>query len=120
LKHKFAGCIVRVEIHIQDAKRDDATVSDYAVLINGPWATQQRREDFDAEDAAARYGRMAEKTKDWGIAALTIQCWIARAVVLDEYLNDGEAALNVLDQAIAVFGAGALLLCEGKDLLAAR
>ena len=88
----------------------DATAPDYGVLINGPWATQQRREDFDAEDAAARYGRLAEKTKDWGIAALTIQCWIARAVVLDEYLHAGDAALKVLDQATAVFGAGALLL----------
>jgi hypothetical protein len=98
----------------------DATVSDYAVLINGPWATQQRREDFDADDAAARYGRMAEKTKDWGIAALTIQCWIARAVLLDEYLNDGDAALNVLDQAIAVFGAGALLLRARAKIFSRR
>jgi hypothetical protein len=88
----------------------NARDSDYGLFINGPWVTQQRGEDFDAEDAAARYGRLAEKTNDWGIAALTIQCWIARAVVLDEYLNDGHGALEVLDQAIAAFGAGAPLL----------
>jgi hypothetical protein len=88
----------------------DATVGGYAVLINGPCGTQQKCEDFNAEDASVRYSRLAEKTKEWGIEALSIQCWIARAVVLDEYLNDGDAALKVVDQAIAVFGAGALLL----------
>jgi hypothetical protein len=62
-------------------------VSDYAILINGPWATEQRRKGFDAGDAAARYRRMAEKTKDWGIESLTIQCWIARGVIQNSAPN---------------------------------
>jgi hypothetical protein len=88
----------------------DATVSDYGVLINGPWAMQQHRADFDAEEACACYRRMADKTKNWSITALTIQCWIARAVMLDEYLNNSKAALEVINQAIVEFGPGTLLL----------
>ena len=75
-----------------------------------PWATEQRRNDFDANDAAARYGRMAEKTKDWGIESLTVQCWIARAVMFDEYMDDADAAPKVLDEAICLFGERATLL----------
>ena len=88
----------------------DPTVSDYTILINGPWATEQRRNDFDANDAVARYGRMAEKTRDWGIESLTVQCWIARAVMFDEYIDDADAALKVLDEAICLFGERARLL----------
>lgn len=88
----------------------NTTVLDYAVFVNSPWVAQQGNEHFDAEDAVVRYRRLADKTKDWGIPALTIQCWIARAVVLDEYLNAGDSALEILDQAIAIFGIGALLL----------
>ena len=46
-----------------------------------------------------RYQRIAEKTQNWGIRPLTIQCWVARAVMLDEYENDKEGALGVLDDA---------------------
>jgi hypothetical protein len=88
----------------------DPAVSDYAILINGPWATEQRRKDFDANDAVARYGRMAEKTKDWRIESLTIQCWIARGVILDEYMSDADAALRLLDEAVSLFGERAVLL----------
>jgi hypothetical protein len=51
-----------------------------------------------------RYTRIAEKTKDWSLQALTLQAWIARVVVLDEYLSDGDAALAVLDEAVALYG----------------
>jgi hypothetical protein len=88
----------------------DPMKSDYAILINGPWAAEQRRKAFDAGDAAARYGRMAEKTKDWGIESLTIQCWIARGVMLDEYMNDPDTGLKVLDEALSLFGERAALL----------
>jgi hypothetical protein len=88
----------------------DRAVSDYMLFINRPWATEQRSEDFDANDAAVRYSRMAEKTKDWGIESLTIECWIAKGVMLDEYIGESEAALTVLDEAISVFGERVRLL----------
>ncbi|MPZ09237.1 MAG: hypothetical protein GEU89_03375 [Kiloniellaceae bacterium] len=82
----------------------DKSFSDYSLSINGPWVSQERRGDLDASDAAVRYQRMAKKTGDWGIRPLTVQCWVARAVMHDEYLDDAKGALAILDDAKAVLG----------------
>ena len=82
----------------------DRIFSDYSIFINGPWAAQQRHEDFDAADTAMRYKRMAEKTRNWSIRPLTVQCLVARAVMLNEYQNDKEGALAVLEEAVAALG----------------
>lgn len=74
--------------------------SDYSVLVNSPWVAEQNN-PFDALDAAERYQRMATQTSSWGFRQITVQCWIARAVMLDEYAGDIEGALRVLDDAVA-------------------
>jgi hypothetical protein len=79
------------------------------VFVNGPWAAEQKNADFDSAGAVERYTRIAEKTKDWTLPTLTIQAWIARAVILDEYLSKGDAALAVLDEAVGVYGDSPLL-----------
>lgn len=84
--------------------------SDYSIFINGPWAAQQKHADFDAADAVNRYKRIADMTKNWGLPVLTMQAWIARAVVLDENMSQGDAALAVLDEAVAEFGEDPRLL----------
>lgn len=81
---------------------------DFSVLVNGPWVAQDRTA-LDYKDAAERYYRMANYTHDWGIPSLTIQCWIARAVMFDEHANDQQSALRVLDEAVDVCGNDVLL-----------
>ena len=83
--------------------------SDYSTFINGPWIIEQDRDGFDAEDAAARYQRMAEKTRNWQIRPLSLQCSVAQAAILDEYLNDKEDALAVLEEAVSVMGPDQIL-----------
>ncbi len=85
-------------------KPSNIEFSDYSGFIMGPWAAQQRREDFDPVDASARYRRIVEKTLPWGIRALTLQCLVAHAVLLDEYQCDRDGALAVLEEAVAVLG----------------
>ena len=87
----------------------DGVPSDYSVFINGPWVTQQNREDFDSADARIRYKRMAEKTREWGIRSLPLQCSVAQAVMLDEYQNNKEDALSVLEEAVAAMGEDLIL-----------
>ena len=87
----------------------DSTLSDYAVFINGPWSAQRHREAFDATDAARRYQRMAEKTQNWGIRPLTLQYLVTQAVMLDEYQNDREGAVAVLEEAVATLGDDVIL-----------
>ena len=87
----------------------DRSLSDYSVLVSTPWVNEQARGDLDATDALARYRIMAAKTSNWDVRALTLQCWIAQAVMLDEYLDDAQGALDVLDEAIAAHGDDVLL-----------
>ncbi len=82
----------------------DRAASDYSVLINGPWVAEQRSENFDPVDVAMRYQRMAEKTRTWDIRPLSLQCSVALATMLDEYQNNKEGALAVLEEAVAAMG----------------
>ena len=87
----------------------DMGSSDYSVFVNTPWATERHGEDFDAADAEVRYARMAEKTLSWNIRSLTAQCWVARSIILNEYLNDKEKALSVLGEAVELLGQDPIL-----------
>lgn len=87
------------------------TVSpDYSVFINTPWTSEHQRNAVNAMDAAERYRQMAAKTEAWGNRLLSIQCSIAQAVMLDEYAEDSEGALAMLDEAVARFGEDVRLL----------
>ncbi|MEA2984382.1 MAG: hypothetical protein QOD94_636, partial [Alphaproteobacteria bacterium] len=83
--------------------------TDFGIFVNGPWSAEHKRNAVNSEDAAERYRRMAELTKDWGMRELTMQLNIARAVMLDEYGNDREQAFATLDEAEAELGGDVLL-----------
>ena len=87
----------------------DKGSSDYSEFINMPLATEGHSEDFDAEDAEVRYARMAEKTGNWGKKSLTSQCWVARSILLNEYLNNKEHAHSVLREAVKILGQNPIL-----------
>ena len=91
----------------------DKSLGDYSVLINTPWVAEQSCDDFDASDTALRFSRMSETTRSWGIRPLCLQCWVAQAIMLDEYLDDPEGALAVLDEAATVMG-NDLILSRAK------
>ena len=91
----------------------DRTFSDYAVFINSPWARHVNNENFDPVATAASYQRMGEKTRGWGIRALTFQCSVAQAIIVDEYQSNSEGALAVLDETEAAMG-GDVILSRAK------
>ena len=84
----------------------DTSYSDYHEIISGPWAQQWRsdQERFDAADAATRYERMAVTTRSWRTRAVSLQCSVAQAVMLDEYQNDREGALRILQETTSRVG----------------
>lgn len=82
---------------------------DYSVFVNGAWTVERRRDAFNATDAAERYRRMAIRTANWAIQPITIHCWIAQAAMLDEFSNDSEGALKVLNEAVETLGDDVLL-----------
>jgi hypothetical protein len=74
------------------------------IFVNGPWSSEHKRDAVDPVDAEQRYKRIAERTKGWGMRLLTIQCHVARAVILDEYAKDKTAAFRALEEGIAAVG----------------
>ena len=82
----------------------DEIASDYAVLVNGPWAAHEGSDTFDSADAAMRYAKMTTVTRRWGIRTLAIQCSVAHAIVLDEFQSKKDDALVVLNEAITTMG----------------
>ena len=78
--------------------------SDYSDIVSGPWISQQKERDFDAREAAIRYERMAQKTMSWQMPALSAQCTVVQAIMLDEYDNDPDGALAALKDAGAGVG----------------
>lgn len=87
----------------------DESLSDYSLFINGPWSRERTEEGFDPADAAERYGRMAKRTRSWGIDPLSLQCTVAQATVLDEYQKDTQRALGVIRKAMDEVGEGTIL-----------
>ncbi|HYS84681.1 MAG TPA: hypothetical protein VEN78_06740 [Bradyrhizobium sp.] len=84
-------------------------VPDYSVFVNGPWFLERQRDALNATDAAERYHRMAKRTAPWGVRPVTVQCWAARAIMLDEYAKDSDGALKVLNEAVLALGDDVLL-----------
>ena len=77
----------------------DESLSDYSLFVNGPWNRERNEEEFDPTDAGERYGRMAKKTWNWEIRSLSLQCTVAQAIMLDEYQQDTQGALEVIRKA---------------------
>lgn len=87
----------------------DKASSDYSIFINYPWVSQQRSRTFNGADTVLPYQRIAAKVRHWGIRSLAIQCWVAQAVLFDEYENEVEKALAILDNAATIFGPDSIL-----------
>ena len=88
----------------------DEEFSDHYTIINQPWVMEDRRGTLDSADAALRYSRMAQTTRNWDIGSFSIQCSVAQAVILYEYRSDNEQALTVLEGARATWGDHLILI----------
>ena len=77
---------------------------DFATFISGPWVADRPTDQAGAEERANSYQRMAARTLSWAIRPITVQCWIARSVMFDEYADQKDQALAVLDEAEQVLG----------------
>jgi hypothetical protein len=80
-----------------------------SLFVNEPWAKEQTQDGFNWSDAAGRYERVIKRVHAWGVRELEARCYAARAVMFDEYGQDPEAALCVLDDAVAHLGKDIIL-----------
>ena len=82
----------------------DPSVQDYSVLIQHPWTARAKQRDFDAAEAVDSYRKMGTQADTWGLRALSVQCRIAVAMILDERLGDTAGALHALNDTATKFG----------------
>lgn len=67
------------------------------IFIQNAWASAALADSLDAPAAAADYERLTVMAEGWGESVAAIECIRSRAVILDEYLGDTQAALDTLD-----------------------
>ena len=72
---------------------------DAGYVVNHAWLEESKRQTTDWPAHLAAYGRMAKQAQSWGYRDLSIRCHIVRGIILDEFLNDPDAALRALDDA---------------------
>ena len=87
--------------------------ADYSILIASAWSIEDAEGRLNSGDAVARYGRMVARTRKWGVPALSAQCSVAQAVLLDRYEGDRDAALSVLGEA-ETFAPGDVVLIRAR------
>jgi hypothetical protein len=73
-----------------------------SMIVNPAWLAEAQRETLVWNDAAARFYRMATQAAEWGRRELALRCHTVRVVMADEYGEQPEIALAMLDEAEAL------------------
>lgn len=74
------------------------------MVVNGPWLAEARRGALDGNEAAVAYRAMSALARRWDYRGLAIALIVASSIMLDEYANNAEGALETLKAAEEDFG----------------
>ncbi len=69
------------------------------LMVNQAWLYNHQQGNINGIQAAETFSNLANKAKEWSEVDLTVSCLRARAVTLDEYANESDAALCTLNEA---------------------
>jgi tetratricopeptide (TPR) repeat protein len=94
--------------------------SDFGLVVNHAWLEESKRENPDWPSHADAYRAMAVQAQRWGYDGLAMRCYIARGVILEEYLDDPTAGLQALDEAKSLLGDSAELARARAKILYRR
>jgi hypothetical protein len=75
-----------------------------SMIVNPAWLAEAQRGTLVWNDAASRFYRMATQAGSWGRRELALRCHTARSVMADEYGEQPETALAMLDEAESLLG----------------
>lgn len=87
---------------------------DADMLISGAWLREHDADTIDPPVHSSAYAYMEGLAEDWARKDLAIACRKYRAIILDEYGDDKEAALRVLDEGLQKYGATSSELIRAK------
>jgi tetratricopeptide (TPR) repeat protein len=89
----------------------------YGLPVQQAWANADRTGNLDASAAIYLYREMAAMARGWQDEDLAAECVVAQSVLTDEYLQDPEAALDILAEAIRGDGGNTILLRQKAKVL---
>ena len=80
---------------------DDFTVD---MLVTGAWLSEHEEDTIDSSVHSAIFARLEDRPIRWNQPNLAVYCRKFQAIILDEYGNDTNGALAVLDEGLSKFG----------------
>ncbi|MDE4099901.1 hypothetical protein [Phaeobacter gallaeciensis] len=82
-------------------RHDDFEVD---MLVTGAWLREHDNGTIDSSVHSAAFGRLEEQAVNWSETDLAVCCRKYQAIILDEYGNDKEGALAILDDGLSKYG----------------
>ena len=77
----------------------NALPNDIRLMIDSAWLFETQRDDFNGIVTANKLQQVGEIAEKWNNTEIAVECACSRAVMLDEYANDCQGALSLLDSA---------------------
>lgn len=78
---------------------------DVDMLVSGAWMSEHKAKSVDAPVHAEVFRELEERSRGWTPEGIAVSCRKFRAIILDEYGGEKEAALAVLDEGLNEYGA---------------
>ncbi len=77
---------------------------DVDMLVTGAWLNEDKENTIDPSVHSAVFAHLEKQAIHWNQTDLAVCCRKFRAIVLDEYGNDKDSALTVLEEGLSMFG----------------
>jgi phosphoribosyl-ATP pyrophosphohydrolase len=74
------------------------------LMVAGAWLNEHEKGTIDPNEHCRIYGLLEQKAAGWGRNDLAVSCRKYWAVILDEYGNDANSAIEVLDEGLGIYG----------------
>lgn len=74
------------------------------MLVAGAWLREHKTDTIDPPRHSHVFARLEEFAKSWNHVDLAVCCRKYRAVIIDEYGNDKDRALAVLEEGLTLYG----------------
>ncbi len=77
---------------------------DVDMLVTGAWLNEYKENTIDPSVHSAVFARLEKQAIGWNQTDIAVCCRKFRAIILDEYGNDKNSALAVLEEGFSMFG----------------
>ena len=77
---------------------------DVDILVTGAWLSEHKKNTIDPAVHSVVFANLEKHALGWNQTDLAVCCRKFRAIILDEYGNDKDSALAVLEEGLSMFG----------------